>query len=130
MLQHEARAFTKSVQRSTAVYLEQRVVNAFRDARHNAIIGAAGAAWGIIRGMCLAVPGRIEFINGDRGTVRVGGVTVEAILALVPEAKVGDFAVVHAGYAIQLLSPEEAEETLELMRQVLEMEEAPTESDA
>lgn len=80
--------------------------------------------------MCLAVPGRIESITDDRGVVRVGGVTVEAILALVPDAKVGDYAVVHAGYAIQLLSPEEAEETLELMRQVLEMEEAPTESDA
>jgi len=48
----------------------------------------------------------------------------------VPEAKVGDYAVVHAGYAIQLLSSEEAEETLELLREVLEMEEAPADSDA
>ena len=80
--------------------------------------------------MCLAVPGRIESISGERGLVRVGGVSVEAILALVPEAKVGDYAVVHAGYAIQLLSSEEAEEPLELLREVLEMEEAPADSDA
>lgn len=130
VLQHEARAFAEAVQGSAALNLEQRVINTFCEARHNPIIDAICAPWGIIRGMCLAVPGRIESIDGERGTIRVGGVTVEAILALVPYAKVGDYAVVHAGYAIQLLSPEEAEETLDLMRQVLEMEEASAGNDA
>jgi hydrogenase expression/formation protein HypC len=66
--------------------------------------------------MCLAVPGRIESVDGVTALVDFGGVTREASLALVPEAAAGDFVLVHAGFAIEVLSEEEARVTLELFR--------------
>ena len=80
--------------------------------------------------MCLAIPTLITAIEGQMARIEVGSVEREISIVFTPEAKVGDYAVVHAGYAIQLLSSEEAEETLELLREVLEMEEAPADSDA
>ena len=68
--------------------------------------------------MCLAVPARIERIEGQRGTVAQEGNRTEVILALAPEAKVGDWVLVHAGYAIAVLDPEEARETYELLREL------------
>ncbi len=70
--------------------------------------------------MCLAIPGIIETIEDDFADVRIGGVSVKASLALVPEARVGDYVLVHTGYAIQVLSGDEAEETLSLLRQIEE----------
>jgi len=72
--------------------------------------------------MCLAVPAEIKSIDGQTATVDYGGVTRTANVSLV-EAKVGDYVIVHAGYAIQLLDKEEAEKTLELFREMLESEE-------
>ncbi|MEM2272919.1 MAG: HypC/HybG/HupF family hydrogenase formation chaperone, partial [Candidatus Bathyarchaeia archaeon] len=64
--------------------------------------------------MCLAVPARIIEINGDLAKVDFGGGVIrEANVSLV-DAKVGDYVLVHAGYAIQVLEKEEAEETLML----------------
>ncbi len=74
--------------------------------------------------MCLAVPGIIEELNGEWAQVRVGGVTVEANVALVPGAVLGDYVLVHAGYAIQRLTKEEAEESLELLREFSEFQES------
>jgi len=71
--------------------------------------------------MCLAVPAEIKSIDGHVATVDYGGVSRTANISLV-EAKVGDFVIVHAGYAIQVLDKEEAEKTLELFRQLLEQE--------
>jgi hydrogenase expression/formation protein HypC len=71
--------------------------------------------------MCLAVPAEIKSIDGFNATVDYGGVSRTANISLV-EAKVGDFVIVHAGYAIQVLDREEAEKTLELFRQLLEQE--------
>ena len=69
--------------------------------------------------MCLAVPARIvERLEGDEALVDAGGVRKRISVALVPEAAVGDYAVVHAGYAIGLLDPEEAAKTLELFAAV------------
>ncbi len=69
--------------------------------------------------MCLAVPARIvERLEGDEALVDAGGVRKRVSVALVPEAAVGDYAVVHAGYAIGLLDPEEAAKTLELFAAV------------
>jgi len=69
--------------------------------------------------MCLAVPGLIESIDSQNiAQVSVGGVTLKASLALVPEAKVGDYVLIHVGYAIQVLSPEDARETLELLQEI------------
>jgi len=69
--------------------------------------------------MCLAVPGLIESIDSQNiAQVSIGGVRLKASLALVPEAKVGDYVLIHVGYAIQVLSPEDARETLELLEEI------------
>ena len=75
--------------------------------------------------MCLGIPGKIVEIY-EKGGLTMGlidfnGVTREACLAYVPEAQIGDFALIHVGFALNLVSPEEAQETLELIRQIAEM---------
>lgn len=70
--------------------------------------------------MCLAVPGKILEIDGDTARVDFGGVTREANVTLVPEAAVDSYVLVHAGFAIQVLNESEAEETLDLFRQLAE----------
>ena len=68
--------------------------------------------------MCLGIPGEILQIDESGGArVSIGGVTREVCLALVPEAAVGDYVLVHAGYAIQVMDAEAGEETLELLRE-------------
>lgn len=73
--------------------------------------------------MCLAVPAEVKSIDGHMATVDYGGVKRQANISLV-EAKVGEFVIVHAGYAIQVMDREEAEKTLDLFRQLLEAEDA------
>ena len=76
--------------------------------------------------MCLGVPGKIVEIyeNGGlkMGKVDFGGVTREACLAYVPEATVGEYTVIHVGFALNLISEAEAMETLDLLRQLGEVE--------
>ncbi len=80
--------------------------------------------------MCLGIPGRIIEIypaNGLKmGKLDFGGVTREACLEYVPEAKIGDYALIHVGFALNLVSEQEALETLDLLRQISELENAPT----
>ncbi len=71
--------------------------------------------------MCLAVPAEIKSIEGHVATVDYGGNLRTANISLV-DAKVGDFVIVHAGYAIEVLDREEAEKTLDLFRQLLAQE--------
>uniref|UniRef100_A0A7J3ZNF6 HypC/HybG/HupF family hydrogenase formation chaperone n=1 Tax=Fervidicoccus fontis TaxID=683846 RepID=A0A7J3ZNF6_9CREN len=74
--------------------------------------------------MCLGYPGRVIEIKGDFAKVDFGGgVIKDNILISLVDAKVGDYVIVHAGYAIQVLSEEEARKTLELWRSILESEE-------
>jgi hydrogenase expression/formation protein HypC len=77
--------------------------------------------------MCLGVPGKIidmyESGGLQMGKVDFGGVTKEVCLAYVPEAKVGDYTVIHVGFALNLLNEEEAMETLDLLRQIGAMDE-------
>ena len=73
--------------------------------------------------MCLAVPAEVKSIDGHMATVDYGGVSRKANISLV-EAKVGDFVIVHAGYAIQVMDKQEAEKTLELFQEMLDMEDA------
>lgn len=72
--------------------------------------------------MCLGIPGKITAIyerNGLlMGTIEFNTVTREVCLAYVPEAKIGDYAVIHVGFALNLLSEEEALETLALLREI------------
>jgi len=69
--------------------------------------------------MCLAVPGKIVNIEGDVGDVDFGGVIRKANITMV-EAKVGDWAIIHAGFAIEIMDEEEAQKTLELWNEVLD----------
>lgn len=64
--------------------------------------------------MCLAIPARIVAIKDNNAEVEIGGITREASLSLTPEAKVGDYILLHTGYAISIVDQEEAEETLKL----------------
>ena len=72
--------------------------------------------------MCLAIPGKIVDIeeqNGMRaGRVQFGGITRKACLDLVPEAGVGDYVLVHVGFAITRVDPEEAQRTYALLEKL------------
>ena len=70
--------------------------------------------------MCLAVPARIESIEGHQAEVDVAGVTRSISVWLTPEAQVGDYVYIHAGYAISVLDKAEAEESLRLLRELAE----------
>ncbi len=64
--------------------------------------------------MCLAIPTQVQSIDANRNAVvELGGVTREISLLMTPEAQVGDYVLVHAGYAISVLSEEEALASLE-----------------
>ena len=79
--------------------------------------------------MCLAVPGKVvsvleeEGLNFRRGKVDFGGVYREACLAYVPEAKVGDYTVIHVGFAISLLREEEAQSSLTSLQEIANLQE-------
>jgi hydrogenase expression/formation protein HypC len=64
--------------------------------------------------MCLAVPARIIELDGARATVEVPGNRFSADVSLVPAVKLGDYVLVHAGFAIERYRPEDAEEILRL----------------
>lgn len=71
--------------------------------------------------MCLAVPGKILKIRGNmRADVEIGGAIREVGLDMVPEAKEGDYVLVHIGYAIQTVDEEEARETLKFLEELAE----------
>lgn len=75
--------------------------------------------------MCLGIPGQIKTIYEDHGTkmaqVDFGGVSREVCIEVIPEAKPGDWTIVHAGFALNLLSEEEAQETLDILKQMAEL---------
>ena len=77
--------------------------------------------------MCLGVPGKIievyESNELKMGKIDFGGVIRESCLEYVPDANVGEYVIVHVGFAISLLSEEEANETLELLREIISIEE-------
>jgi len=70
--------------------------------------------------MCLAIPALIKSIEDKEAEAEIGGITRKISLWLTPEAKVGDYVLVHTGYAINVLDQEEAKETLELLREIAE----------
>ncbi len=71
--------------------------------------------------MCLAVPGLVESIDGDYADVEFGGVRKRVCITLVPEVKVGEYVIVHTGYAIEKMKPEEARKTLALFDEMARM---------
>ena len=68
--------------------------------------------------MCLAVPVRIVSIDRDEAETEIAGVRRRVSIALTPEAKVGDYVLLHTGYAIGVLDEAEAEETLRLLEEI------------
>ncbi|NWG34005.1 MAG: HypC/HybG/HupF family hydrogenase formation chaperone [Chloroflexi bacterium] len=76
--------------------------------------------------MCLSIPGKITEIKHEgsllMGMVDFGGVTREVCLDYVPEAQVGQYVLIHVGFAISLMDEEEAQETLKLIREVADFE--------
>lgn len=73
--------------------------------------------------MCLAVPGQVLDVHGDdslsrTGRVSFGGVVKQVSLACTPEAKVGDYVLVHVGLAIGVVDPEEAAETFRYLKEI------------
>ncbi|NHI82941.1 MAG: HypC/HybG/HupF family hydrogenase formation chaperone [Candidatus Thorarchaeota archaeon] len=71
--------------------------------------------------MCLAVPGLVEVVNGDFAEVDFGGVRKKVCVTLLPELKVGEYVIVHTGYAIEKMKPEEAKKTLALFEEMAEI---------
>jgi len=69
--------------------------------------------------MCLAVPVRITRIEGDQADVDIGGVNRKVSIALTPEARIGDYVLLHTGYAINVLDEDEARETLEILERMV-----------
>ena len=69
--------------------------------------------------MCLAIPSRITKIENNMATIDVDGVKREASLLLLEDARVGDYVIVHAGFAIQKLDESAAQETLDLLREAI-----------
>lgn len=69
--------------------------------------------------MCLGIPMRIKSIVDDTAICEMEGIRREASLMLVEDARVGDFVLIHAGFAMEKLDPAEAETTLALFRQLL-----------
>ena len=76
--------------------------------------------------MCLGVPGKVIEVHEENGllmgTVDFGGVQREACLEYVPETQVGDYVIIHVGFAISSVSEEEAQETLALLREIADLE--------
>lgn len=68
--------------------------------------------------MCLAIPLRVVSIDGTEAVAEVDGVERTVSLLMTPDAKVGDYVIVHAGFAIQVLDRQEAEENLEILRRM------------
>lgn len=71
--------------------------------------------------MCLAIPGRITKIDDDIASVDFGGGTSRQVNVSLVDAKVGEYVIVHAGFAIEILNEEAAKETLELWNEILNL---------
>ena len=73
--------------------------------------------------MCLAIPARINTIDGTEADVEIGGITRKASLMLTPNARVGDYVLLHTGYAISVVDEIEAEKTLALFAEIARLTE-------
>lgn len=73
--------------------------------------------------MCIAVPALITSIEDKEAQVEIGGIARRISLWLTPEAEVGDYVLLHTGYAINIFDQEEAEETLKLLEEIAKMAE-------
>lgn len=76
--------------------------------------------------MCLAIPGKITEIYESgglkMGKIDFGGVTREACLEYIPEASIGDYTIIHVGFALNVISEEDANETFKLLNEIISLE--------
>ena len=72
--------------------------------------------------MCLAIPALVKSVEGLEAEAEVGGVSRRVSVMLVPEVRVGDYVLLHTGYAISVIDEEQARETLELFQQIADAE--------
>jgi len=68
--------------------------------------------------MCLSVPGKVISLDGSRARVQIGEVTCEVSTKLIEEVEIGDYLLIHAGFAIEKLSQEKADEILKLLNEI------------
>jgi hydrogenase expression/formation protein HypC len=73
--------------------------------------------------MCLAVPVRVVSIEGNEAEVEIGGVRRRVSIILTPEANVGDYVLLHTGYAINVINEAEAQETLKILEEMASLDE-------
>ncbi len=71
--------------------------------------------------MCLAVPVKVVSIQDTEAEVEIGGVRRRVSIMLTPEAKVGDYVLLHTGYAINVIDEAEAQETLKLLTEMISL---------
>lgn len=71
--------------------------------------------------MCLSIPGQVVSINNDVAKISVGGSEVEAGIQLLDEVNIGDYVLVHSGFALQVISEKEANNMLEVIRELDEV---------
>ena len=71
--------------------------------------------------MCLAIPGQVVDVRDSTATIDMMGVRRDISLSLTPSAQVGDWVLVHAGFAIEVIDAEQAEETIEIVRELDEL---------
>lgn len=72
--------------------------------------------------MCLSIPAKIISINGDKARISLGGAEYNAALNLLDDVNVGDYVLLHSGFAIQKIDEAEAMETMRLLNEVIEKE--------
>jgi hydrogenase expression/formation protein HypC len=71
--------------------------------------------------MCVAIPVKVLEIKGTKGVIEFGGLNKEVELYLTPEVRVGEYILLHAGFAIQRIDEGEAKETLKLLEEIIEI---------
>ena len=74
--------------------------------------------------MCLAIPVQVKSIAGNEAEVEIGGISRKISITLTPGVRVGQYVLLHTGYAINVIDEEEAEETLKLFAEMASMEES------
>lgn len=72
--------------------------------------------------MCLAIPALVKSLEGSEAEVEIGGIGRKISIILTPEVEVGDYVLLHTGYAINVIDEEEAEETLKLFAEMASLE--------
>jgi len=71
--------------------------------------------------MCIAIPAQIKSIDGKEAEAEIGGISRRISLWLTPEVRVGDWVLLHTGYAINIIDEAEAEETLKMLGEIIKL---------